>query len=152
MSTFFREFLLFLHLSGAIVWVGGMFFAYFCLRPAAAQLLEPPKRLPLWVATFERFFLYTAIAVVAMLAAGLTLLLQVGFGHAPTGWHVMFTLGLVMAAIFGYVYLALYPRLKSQCAASAWPAAANTLNLIRRLVATNLILSVLTVAAAVSAR
>jgi uncharacterized membrane protein len=152
MSTFFRELLLFLHLSGAIVWVGGMFFAYFCLRPAAAQILEPPKRLPLWAATFERFFRYTAVAVVVMLAAGLAMLFQVGFGRAPTGWHIMFTLGLVMAAVFGYVYLALYPRLKSHCAASAWPAAANTLNSIRRLVATNLVLSVLTVVAAMSAR
>lgn len=135
-----------------MVWVGGMFFAYFCLRPAAAQLLEPPKRLPLWAATFERFFRYTAIAVVVMLAAGLTMLLQLGLGRAPTGWHVMFALGLIMGAIFGYAYLVLYPRLKSHCNASAWPAAASTLNSIRRLVATNLILSVLTVAAAVSAR
>jgi uncharacterized membrane protein len=152
MSTFFRELLLFLHLSGAIVWVGGMFFAYFCLRPAAAQILEPPKRLPLWAATFERFFRYTAVAVVIMLAAGLTMFLQVGMGQAPTGWHVMFTLGLTMAAIFGYVYLVLYPRLKSHCAASAWPAAAVTLNSIRRLVAANIVLSVMTVVAAVSAR
>ena len=43
-----RPLLLFLHLAGVIVWVGGMFFAYFCLRPAAVRVLQPPQRLPLW--------------------------------------------------------------------------------------------------------
>ena len=51
----FRQILLFVHLAGAITWLGGMFFAYFCLRPAAVEVLDPPKRLPLWVATFARF-------------------------------------------------------------------------------------------------
>ena len=36
--------LLFIHVVDAILWVGGMFFAYFCLRPAAAETLDPPKR------------------------------------------------------------------------------------------------------------
>jgi uncharacterized membrane protein len=48
--------LLFLHLISVAIWVGGMFFAYFCLRPAAVEILEPPQRLPLWLATFKRFF------------------------------------------------------------------------------------------------
>jgi len=152
MSSFIRELLLLLHLLGAIVWVGGMFFAYFCLRPAAAQILEPPKRLPLWSATFDLFLRYTAVAVIAMLLSGFTILFQVGFRHAPTGWHIMMTLGLIMAAIFGYVYLSLYPRLRTHCEASAWPAAAEALNAIRRLVALNLVLSLCTVIAAVSVR
>ena len=32
-----------LHLLSAVVWVGGMFAAYLCLRPAAGPL-EPPQR------------------------------------------------------------------------------------------------------------
>jgi uncharacterized membrane protein len=46
-----RQILLLLHIASVIVWVGGMFFAYFCLRPAAAKLLQPPERLALWSAT-----------------------------------------------------------------------------------------------------
>ncbi len=45
-----------LHLLAAVVWVGGMFFAYMALRPVAATLFEPPQRLPLWTQTFTRFF------------------------------------------------------------------------------------------------
>ncbi|MGE5668157.1 MAG: CopD family protein [Betaproteobacteria bacterium] len=147
-----RQLVLLLHVLGVIVWVGGMFFAYFCLRPAAVEVLDPPKRLPLWAATFARFLPYTAIAVVVIVIAGLWLLAQVGFGRAPIGWHIMLTLGVVMAAVFAYVYLVLFPRLRRGCAASDWPAAGQALNGIRRLVAVNLVLALCTIVAAVSAR
>jgi len=40
-----------LHILGAVIWVGGMFFAYMALRPAIVETLEPPFRLKLWVNT-----------------------------------------------------------------------------------------------------
>ncbi|MFY9327751.1 MAG: CopD family protein [Georgfuchsia sp.] len=129
-----------------------MFFAYFCLRPAAAQVLDPPKRLPLWAATFELFFRITAITVSVMVVTGFTMLLEIGFKLAPIGWHIMMSLGLLMAAIFTYVYVVLYPTLRRHCEASAWPAAATVLNAIRRLVAANLVLSACIVSAAVFAK
>jgi uncharacterized membrane protein len=147
-----RQALLLVHLLGAIAWVGGMFFAYFCLRPAAAAVLDPPRRLPLWSATFARFLPYTAVAVVALLVSGFTMLLQAGLRAAPAGWHIMMTLGLVMTVIFGYVYLVLFPKLRDRCQAADWPAAAGALNAIRRLVALNLVLGLCTVVAAMSAR
>ena len=72
--------------------------------------------------------------------------------QAPVGWHIMLALGLLMAAVFTYIYLVLFPRLRERCAASAWPAAAQSLNSIRRLVALNLVLGLCVVVAAVSAR
>lgn len=147
-----RQSLLFLHILGAMAWIGGMFFAYYCLRPAAIEVLEPPKRLPLWLATFARFLRYVSIAVVVILATGLGMLAPTGLGQAPLGWHLMLGLGLVMAAVFVHVYWRLYPKLREQCSTSAWPAAAQTLNRIRQLVALNLVLGVAVVAAAVSAR
>lgn len=148
----FRQLLIFLHFSSVVVWVGGMFFAYFCLRPAAAQCLEPPQRLPLWVATFDRFFRLVAIAVALILFSGFGLFAQTGFAYAPLGWHIMMALGLAMAGVFAYVYLVLYPRLRRNCAASAWPAAAAALNGIRQMVAVNLVLGACTILAAVAAR
>ena len=147
-----RQLMLLLHLLSAMAWIGGMFFAYFCLRPAAGEVLQPPLRLPLWTATFARFLPYTGFAVALLLASGLTMLLHVGFRNAPIGWHVMYTLGLVMAAVFIYVYGRLFPALRTHCAAAAWPAAGQTLNKIRQLVALNLVLGVCTVIAAVSVR
>ena len=147
-----RQLLILLHLAGAIAWLGGMFFAHFCLRPAALEVLDPPRRLPLIAATFARFLPYTAVAVLALLVTGIVLLLEVGFRAAPLGWHVMFALGVAMALVFAYVYVGLYPKLRADCAASAWPAAAQTLNRIRQMVALNLALGLAVVLAAVSAR
>jgi uncharacterized membrane protein len=64
----------------------------------------------------------------------------------------MLALGLAMAAVFAYVYLVLFPRLRAGCAAADWPAAAQALDGIRRLVVLNLFLGACTVLAAVSAR
>jgi len=147
-----RQALILVHLLGAILWFGGMFFAYVCLRPAAAQVLDPPQRLPLWSATFARFLPAAAVAVLALLASGFAMLAQTGFAQAPIGWHLMLALGLLMSGVFAYVHAVLYPRLRSACAEAAWPRAAQALNGIRRLVALNLVLGILTVAAAITAR
>jgi len=143
-----RQPMILLHLLGAMLWIGGMFFAYFCLRPAAGKVLQPPQRLPLWAATFDRFLPITAVAVVVILATGFSLMLQVGFRNAPVGWHIMMSLGLLMAAVFAYVYLVPYPKLRQACAAAAWPTAGEALNAIRRAVALNLVLGLCTVVAA----
>jgi uncharacterized membrane protein len=147
-----RQLLIFIHLAGVVVWVGGMFFAHFCLRPAALKLLEPPQRLPLWAATLGAFLRYTAVAVALILLSGFAILFEVGFKQAPIGWHVMMTLGLVMAGIFAWVYGVLYPRLRRHAEAGAWPEAGAALNGIRRLVTTNLVLALATLAAALFLR
>jgi len=143
---------LLLHLLAAIVWVGGMFFAHFCLRPAAMETLDPPRRLPLLEATFRRFFRYVGAAVAILLVTGFALLLRVGFAAAPVSWHVMLTLGVVMSVIFGYIWVVLYPKLRGHCAAAAWPLAGQAVNAIRQLVTVNLVLGAGAVVAAVWAR
>ena len=147
-----RPVLIFLHLAGVIVWVGGMVFAYFCLRPAATRVLEPPQRLPLWAATFGLFFRFVGIAIGLIFLSGFAMLVQTGFAFAPLGWYVMLALGLAMAGVFGHIDRKLYPTLRRHCEAADWPAAAAALNGIRRLVAVNLVLAVFTIAAALSSR
>lgn len=147
-----RPLLVFLHLAGVVVWVGGMFFAHFCLRPAALRLLEPPQRLPLWTATLGAFLRYAALAVVLILLSGFALFFEAGFRQAPAGWHVMTGIGLVMAGIFAWVYGVLYPRLRRHSAAGAWAEAGAALNGIRRLVTANLVLALLTLVAALLLR
>ena len=51
-----------LHIFGAVVWVGGMFAIYVCLRPALGTL-EPPQRLRLMRVTFQRFFPWVWLAI-----------------------------------------------------------------------------------------
>ena len=139
-------FFLFLHIVAVTVWVGGMFFALCCLRPAAMQLLEPPQRLPLLHAALGRFFPYVTVAVALILASGLFMMARVGFADAPKGWHLMMTSGIVMMLIFGHIYGAGYRRLGRAVKAADWPAAGAAMNSIRRLVLINLVLGVLTIA------
>jgi uncharacterized membrane protein len=128
-----------LHVLGIVIWVGGMFFAYMALRPAAVQTLEPPQRLPLWAATFDRFFPWVWLSVVSILASGLYLIGQMGgFGAVGLYVHAMFGLGIVMMLIFAHVYFAPYQRLKRGVAAKEWKSAGAALAQIRVLVGINL--------------
>jgi uncharacterized membrane protein len=140
------------HLLAAIVWIGGMVFAHFCLRPAAVELLSPPQRLPLMAGALRRFLRLVAGAIVLVWASGLFILLPVGMKAAPPGWHLMLGLALVMTVVYGLIAHRLLPHLRQACAASDWPAGAAALDRIRRLVSLNLVLGLGVLLAAVSAR
>ncbi len=137
-----------LHLLAAVIWVGGMFFAYMALRPAAASLLEPPQRMPLWVGTFARFFPWVWAAVILLPATGYWMILNVFGGFKATSLyiHLMQGLGWVMIAIFLHVYFAPYKRLRAAVAAQDFAAAGKALGQIRQLIGLNLLLGLSTVA------
>lgn len=85
-----RNLLLFLHLAGAIFWMGGMAFMVLALRPALHARQEPPLRLPLVVEVLRRFFLVVACSIAALLATGVPLLVQVPVAarrRAGTRWR-----------------------------------------------------------------
>lgn len=141
---------LLIHLLGAIVWIGGMFFAYVALRPAAASVLEPAQRLPLWRETLGRFFVWVWISIAALHASGVHMLAGAyGMKAAPLYVLAMFGVASAMTLIFVYLYFVPFKALKQQVSAGHWKPAAAALNRIRQLVATNLILGMLTVAVAV---
>jgi uncharacterized membrane protein len=136
----------FVHVLGAVIWVGGMFFAYIALRPAAA-LLEPPRRLPLWQETFRRFFFWVWLSLAGLLGSGLWMMaLLGGFGAVGPHIHLMLGLGMVMMLIFAHVYVSPYGRLTRFVEQKDWKAAGAALGQIRKLVALNLVLGMVNVA------
>ena len=143
-----RSTLLFLHLAGVIVWVGGMFFAHFCLRPVVAGLLPPFLRLQLLAGVLGRFFRIVAAAIALILLSGIGRMVSVGFANAPLHWHVMMSSGLVMVVIFAIIALRDFPKMQAGVAAEDWPAAGAAMNNIRQLVEINLGLGAATVAIA----
>jgi len=142
---------IFLHLAGIIVWVGGMFFAYVCLRPAAVEVLEPPLRLSLWKRVFDRFFPAVWVSVVLIPLSGLGMLSNMNWVMRH---HVlaMIALGTVMIAVFVDVALIRFAALSRAVAAKDWPAGGAALGQIRQRVGFNLILGALVVATAVIGR
>lgn len=137
----------FFHLLGVIVWVGGMAFAYLCLRPAAGAL-APPERLRLWRDVFSRFFPMVWVAVLTILITGFGGLMAVGFADAPRAWHIMMSVGLVMIVIYAYVWFVPWQRLGQAVAAERWPDGAAALGRIRQAVAVNTSLGFINVAVA----
>jgi len=137
-----------LHLLAAVIWVGGMFFAHQMLRPVAADLLEPPLRQSLWVGVFGRFFPWVWAAIITIPLTGYWMLFGVFGGFAKVGLyvHIMHGLGLVMIAIYLYVYFAPYQGLKRAVNAQAWPEGKQHIDRIRDLVGINMILGLLTIA------
>ncbi len=143
-----------LHLLAAVVWVGGMFFAHQVLRPVAVAQLEPPRRLPLWVGVFKRFFPWVWLAVILLPVTGywMSFAFYGGIGQAPVHVHAMHGLGWVMIAVYLYVYFRPFQALKRRVVEENWPAAAEALASIRKLVGFNLILGLLVVAIASGGR
>lgn len=141
-----------LHILAAVIWVGGMFFAYMALRPAAAKLLEPPQRLSLWDSVFTKFFFWVWISIATILLSGYYMIFSHFGGFAGAGMHIhlMHGMGLVMVMLYLHVYFAPYKRLKRLVAEGNFPEAGKNLNTIRKLVAINLIIGLLTFIAAES--
>ena len=145
------EVALFLHLLGVAVWIGGMVFAHFCLRPALADL-SPQLRLPLWESVFARFFNWVAASVLVILLTGGFLLTQFGGGHAAWQLHAMAGLGVLMMLIFGHIRFAVFPRIRRAVQAQNWPDGARAVGTVRRLVVINLVFGVVTIGFAVLSR
>jgi len=137
---------LFLHVLSDIVWIGGMFLAYVCVRPTVAQVLEPPQRLRLWAGIFQRFFPWVWACVALLLLTGFAMMGQLG--KVPGYVMAMAFVGLVMAAIFVYIVSSPFARLKRAVAAQDWKSGGAALNRIRILVGTNLALGLVNVAIA----
>lgn len=141
-----------LHVLAIIVWLGGMVFAHFFLRPAVAQL-EPPVRLRLMHDVLGRFFRAVLVASLLSLVTGVWMLGRVarqvvqsgGSFEMPLAWTVMAVLGVVMVAIFMHIRFALYKKLGRAVAAAEWAAGGAALAQIRNWVAVNLGLGVLVV-------
>jgi uncharacterized membrane protein len=133
------------HVLGVVLWVGGMFFAHFFLRPAL-EVLDAPQRLRLMHGVLRRFFAAVLVVSLATLFSGLWMIGRVakqavqggGSFQWPLDWLVMTAVGILMVAIFGHIRFVLFKRLDRAVVAADWPAGGAALASIRTWVAVNL--------------
>lgn len=146
-----------LHILSIIVWVGGMAFAHFFLRPALADL-EAPARVVLMRDVLGRFFRNVLSMIVIALVSGIGMMVifysQAAQSGAdvkmPLGWTVMAVLGLLMMAIFGHVRFVLFKRLHNAVLENKWSVGGAALASIRSWVRINLGIGILIIVAASS--
>ena len=138
------------HLLGVIVWVGGMAFALFCLRPAA-RVLEPPARVALLHAAMRRFLIVVAVAVAVIFACGVAMI-AIAWSTAsraglrfnmPLDWYTMIVVFVLMFAMFLHVRNVLFPRLDAAVREQRWADGAAALDAIRWDLSINLVLGAL---------
>ena len=131
-----------LHVLCAVLWVGGMFFAYVVLRPSLA-VLDPPQRLLLHTQIFRRFFLVVWHAMPLIVASGFALIWLYG-GMASLRWpvHTMVMLGLIMSAVFLAIFFGPYRRFRRTTDRARM---ASTIDTIRKLIGVNLVLGLVTI-------
>jgi uncharacterized membrane protein len=136
-----------LHVLSAVIWVGGMFYAYLAMRPAVAQVVDPAQRGALWCHTLSRFFRWVWLAIVTLLVTGYWMVFSYFGGMADAGWHIhaMQGLGLLMMLLFLHVWFAPYRRLKQAVDKSDREEAQRRVGQIRLFVGINLILGLVVV-------
>jgi uncharacterized membrane protein len=141
------------HIWAAVVWVGGMFFAYLMLRPAASPL-EAGERQRLWARVFTRFFNWVIAAIVLLLASGYGMVFGVFGGFAGIGLHVhiMQGTGILMMLLFLHLYFVPWRRFRAAVARQDWAEGGRQLEQIRLIVLANLVLGLITVAVGASGR
>jgi uncharacterized membrane protein len=142
-----------LHILGAVVWVGGMFVIYMCLRPALGTL-DPPQRLRLMRVTFQRFFPWVWAAVLLLLVSGYWMVFMTFGGMAGVGLHVhlMQGIGWVMIALFAWLFHGPWLAFKRAVDSSDWPKAGEKLDRIRQIISVNLPLGLIVVVIAATGR
>jgi uncharacterized membrane protein len=131
-----------LHLLCAVLWVGGMFFAYVVLRPSLAAI-EAPQRMLLHTQVFRKFFLVVWHAMPLILISGFAMIgLQWDMATAPWQIQAMMGLGLLMAAVFLAIVFGPYRQFRRTTDRNRM---ASSLDTIRKLIGVNLILGLVTV-------
>ncbi len=133
------------HLIAAVIWVGGMFFAYTALRPAAAKILEAPQRLKLWRKSLVSFYFWVWICIIALPATGYWIIFAHYGGMARVGWHVhiMQVLGIIMILLFLHVFFSPFKRLRKAVKEENYQVAGENLAQIRKFVGINLFLGII---------
>ena len=134
------------HVLSFVVWIGGMYFAHFFLRPSLS-CLEPPQRLKLMHASLGRFFAAVTIASLATVGSGIWMIGRMAKMVSQTGgnftmpwtWSVMSALGVLMLLIFFYIRLVLFKHFGKLVQSGAMPEAGAQLNRIRLWVTVNMV-------------
>jgi uncharacterized membrane protein len=144
-----------IHLIAATLWMGGMGFMLLALNPAMRNVLAQSERLTLLRATWHHFFSIVWVCILALVFTGNSMYTTsfraikaaTGQGSVPSGWNIMLVLGLLMVAIFAYIYWGLFTKFKRAITALDWPLADKLAAKMRGLILVNFIVGWLAISA-----
>ncbi|WP_456451335.1 hypothetical protein [Hydrogenimonas sp.] len=103
--TNYAFFIVFFHVLGAIVWVGGMIGMRIAVHPGLQHIEEPRQRMARTLEIVRNLFALVAPFIVLLLATGFVMALAVGGSGTPLGTFIHIKEGIwtVMALNYGYM-------------------------------------------------
>jgi uncharacterized membrane protein len=105
----FHHLALFLHLTGVVLWVGGMVFIRVCL-------VSPTLTAAQWAEALAHFFSLSWVAIALIVITGGFMLIAVGYARAPLGWLLMTFLGTIMIVVFASLWFGPWMALREALA------------------------------------
>jgi len=135
-----------LHELASTVWVGGMFFAIFAVRPTLKGVADPAQRVRLAIGIFRRFFPWVWVAITTLWVSGFWISVAAYGKQVGLHVHIMMGIALVMTLIFAWIFA--FPHRQMIRIADGyenWGWAAAKLSVVRKLMAVNLALGMLNV-------
>lgn len=129
------------HLIAINIWVGGMFFIIIVLGKVVSTLEEPEQQ-AFWQAILKRFFFWVWLAVIGLLATGISMIFYRFGGVDYSPWYVlvMASLGISMAVVFLVIYFIYYRNFEREFNAGNINGSRHQLRIIRSLGILNMVL------------
>lgn len=132
-----------MHDLAAVLWIGGIFFAFMVLRPVST-MFEPPQRLQLWSTVFARFFPWVWFFIMILVTTGYVDLFTRFDGSLTQAYLLaMQVIGWIMILLFAWLSFVLVVRLHRAVSEQRWQDAAAAMKPIRQIMAINLALGIL---------
>ncbi|MBF0158923.1 MAG: CopD family protein [Magnetococcales bacterium] len=149
--------LLAIHVLAVTLWVGGMFFAHFMLRPSVmdpALNLGLESRVLLWSQVLQRFVRVVWVIVLLLPVTGYTMIIFYlgGLSAQPLHVHLMQGTAWIMIALFVHLYTGPFRRMQWMVKQLLIPEAGLYLGRIRTVVTVNMTIGMVTVVLATAGR
>lgn len=103
--------LLFLHILSAAVWIGGMIYSIFFLRPSLKEIGQDEQRRKLLHSVFSKFFPAVWLSIILLFLTGMGLWhgYRKDFSENPL-FHAKLFVFALMVLVFAYLYFFLFKR------------------------------------------
>jgi uncharacterized membrane protein len=140
-----------LHQLASIIWIGGMFFAHFALRPTLKTKLDPQVRIEVALGVLGRFFPWVWVSIMTLWVSGFAIGVLTHGNKVGLHVHIMMGIALTMTLIFAYLFAFPYREMvRIATGYENWAWAGAKFSQVRKLMFVNLLLGVATVIVAVA--
>lgn len=150
----FAPLILFLHVLGGIVWIGGMIAIRLSVHPGLMEIKDDEERVRRTLAIVLRFFDLVIPFIIIILLTGLMISLGMGLSQTPLAKYVHIKEGIwtIMALVFVVIYTRAHKARRAFANSDVAGAKKLLAPIARYLLPTNIVLGILALAVGITLR